>query len=96
MILLSNPPLRKEDHVVAESVSEGLNARSGEINGESSASRKTIFETSKSKEKKQITFRIAGSGVARFRVRQKRKSGSGSSGDLRSRAKGRNKGPYDH
>jgi len=70
MILISNPPLREEGHVVAEGVSEGLNARSIEIDGESSASKKTIFETINIKERKQITYRRPGSGVVGSRVWQ--------------------------
>jgi len=55
---------------MAEGVSEGLNARSIEIDGESSASRKTIFETINIKERKQITYRRPGSGVVGSRVWQ--------------------------
>jgi|GEM_PF-2934275 len=49
-----NPPLKKEGNEVAENLSEETSGRSREVNGESSASRRTIFETVKSKERKQI------------------------------------------
>jgi len=56
MILTLNPPLREEGHEVAWGVSEEKSGRSREINGESSASRRSIFKTTKSKERKQIQY----------------------------------------
>jgi hypothetical protein len=54
IILILSPLLREEVREVAEGVSEEPNGRSREINGESSASRRTIFESIRSKERKQI------------------------------------------
>ncbi|WP_367357329.1 hypothetical protein [Mesotoga sp.] len=41
---------------MAWGVSEEKSGRSREINGESSASRRSIFKTTKSKERKQIQY----------------------------------------
>jgi len=57
MILILSPTL-KEDYALAEGVSEGASARLRGTNTESSVSRKTIFEITKSEERKQIPYNI--------------------------------------
>lgn len=52
-----SPPLR-EDYALAEGVSEGASARLRGTNTESSVSRKSIFEITKSEERKQIPYNI--------------------------------------